>query len=283
MIAKIAQPHAHPSLISVISVISLIALTALILVPNALLAQDAFEKLLDESPRHQEWVEIEHDGRIVHAFVVYPEVDTTAKTVVVIHENRGLNIWVRTVADRLAEKGYIAIAPDLLSGSGPDGGRTKDFASSDDAREAIYELDPDSVTADLAAAAEYVRSLPAANGKVSVAGFCWGGSQSFRFATNYANLEAVFVFYGRAPENDKDLARINAPVYGFYGGNDARTTKTVEPTESSMQGLEKQYESTVYPGAGHGFMRRGVSEAASAPDAEAADLAWERWLGILDG
>jgi len=280
MTSKIKQPHA---VLSLISLIPLILLAALILFPTALLAQEVFEKRLDESPRHQEWVEIEHDGRIVHAFVVYPESDTTAKAVVVIHENRGLNIWVRTVADRLAEAGYIAIAPDLLSGHGPEGGKTSDIATSDEARSAIYELESGDVTADLKAIADYVRTLPAANGTVSVAGFCWGGSQSFRFATNYEDLSAAFVFYGRAPESEEDLTRINAPVYGFYGGNDARTTETVEPTASSMGELEMRYESTVYPGAGHGFMRRGVSDAPSVPDAEAAELAWERWLALLDG
>ena len=252
--------------------------------------QDAFVSLLDESPRHHEWVEIEHDGRTVAAFVAYPEVEDPAHSVVVIHENRGLNDWVRTVADRLAEAGYIAIAPDLLSGMGPDGGRTPDFESSDAARSAIYDLGPNQVTADLRAVADYVRSLPAADGTVSVAGFCWGGSQSFRFATNYAELTAAFVFYGTAPESNQALARIEAPVYGFYGGNDERVNATIETTAYKMDQLEKTYEPAEripsshlieYEGAGHGFMRRGVSEGASESDAEATQAAWNRWLDLL--
>lgn len=243
--------------------------------------QDAFVKELDSSPRHHEWVKIEHEGRTVEAFLVYPEVQAKAHSVVVIHENRGLNDWVRTVADRLAASGYIAIAPDLLSGMGPDGGRTSDFASSDAARSAIYELDTDQVTADLSAVADYVRALPAADGTVSVSGFCWGGSQTFRFATNYDDLTAAYVFYGTAPESVEDLERINAPVFGFYGGRDERVNATIEPTAAKMSNLEQPYDPVVYDGAGHGFMRRGVSDGASEPDAEAADAAWMRWLDLL--
>lgn len=262
---------------------SIACLTALwILSCSAVFAQQVFEDQLEASERHQEWVKIDRGDRTLHAFVVYPEISEKAATVVVIHENRGLNVWVRTVADRLAEAGYIAIAPDLLSGHGPDGGKTSDFATSDDARSAIYDLDPDEVTADLRATADYVRTLPAANGEVSVGGFCWGGSQSFRFASNYEDLGAAFVFYGRAP-GAEDLSRIEAPVYGFYGGSDERVNATIPATDSVMVALKKSYEPIIYDGAGHGFMRRGVSDAPSVPDAEAADMAWTRWLELLDG
>jgi carboxymethylenebutenolidase len=260
---------------------AVIAVGLLLQISLAAAAQETFFKELEDSPRHQEWVKIEHDGRTVEAFLVYPEVEHKAHSVVVIHENRGLNDWVRTVADRLAGEGYIAIAPDLLSGMGPDGGRTSDFPNSDAARSAIYELDPSQVTADLNAVADYVRALPAANGTVSVGGFCWGGSQTFRFATNYKDLAAAYVFYGTAPESTEDLGRITAPVYGFYGGSDERVNATIEPTSDKMADLDKTYEPVVYDGAGHGFMRRGVSEDASAPDAAAAVAAWTRWLDLL--
>lgn len=234
---------------------------------------------LVESPRHQEWIRVEHDGRQVSAFLVFPEVDHKAKSIVVIHENRGLNDWARSVADRLAAEGYIAIAPDLLSGMGPDGGKTSDFPDSDAAREAIYALDSDQVTADLTAVADYVRHLPAANGEVVVAGFCWGGSQSFRFATNYPDLEAAFVFYGTAP--GEGLDRITAPVYGFYGGNDARVGATVGTTAEQMIALDKSYAPVLYDDAGHGFMRRGEDENASEADATAMREGWARWLDLI--
>src|SRR5262245_57828300 len=163
--------------------------------------QEGNTSRLEKSPRHQEWVVVKSGERSVHAFVVYPEKKEKAAAVVVIHENRGLTDWVRGVADQLAEAGYIAIAPDLLSGMAPGGGKTSDFATSDAAREAIYALPEAQVTSDLTAVAAYVRALPACNGKVAVAGFCWGGGQSFRFATAEPKLAAAFVFYGTAPDD----------------------------------------------------------------------------------
>jgi carboxymethylenebutenolidase len=106
--------------------------------------------------------------------------------------------WVQELADELAQAGYIAIAPDLLSGKGPSGGRTSAFESQDKAIEAIRGLNPDDITADLNAVADYGLKLPAANGKLFVSGFCWGGGQSFRFATNRTDLAGAFVFYGRS-------------------------------------------------------------------------------------
>lgn len=245
-------------------------------------AQDWALKQLEDSPRHQEWVTIEHSDRAVEAFLVYPEVEDPALAVVVIHENRGLNDWVRTVADRLAEAGYIAIAPDLLSGMGPEGGKTSDFPSSDAAREAIYQLTPEQVTADLQATADYVVALPAVNGKVVVGGFCWGGSQSFRFATNHEGLSAAFVFYGRAPEEADALARINAPVYGFYGGNDARVNATIPGTSEMMEAAGKTYEPITYEGARHGFMRVGAAPDGDEVNKKARTESWVRWLGLLE-
>lgn len=197
---------------------------------------------------------------------------------VVIHENQGLTDWVRSVADQLAERGYIAIAPDLLSGMAPNGGNTSDFPNPDDARAAIYKLQPDAVTADLNAIADYARKLPAANGKVAVAGFCWGGSQSFRFATNRPDLSAAFVFYGTGPES---VTTIQAPVYGFYGGNDARVDATVPKTAELMKQDGKTFEPVTYEGAGHAFMRSGEEPNAAEANRKARADAWQRWLALL--
>jgi carboxymethylenebutenolidase len=241
-------------------------------------AQDWARQMLEKSPRHQEWVEVKHGDRVVHAFVVYPEVKNKATAVVVIHENMGLTDWVRSVADQLAGAGYLAIAPDLLSGMGPNGGKTSDFPNSDAAREAIYKLQPDGVTADLNAVADYVKKLPAANGKVAVAGFCWGGSQSFRFATNRADLAAAFVFYGTGPD---EVSSIRAPVYGFYGGNDARVDATIPKTAEQMKQAGKQYEPVTYEGAGHGFMRAGQDPGGNEANRKARDAGWQRLIGLL--
>jgi carboxymethylenebutenolidase len=185
------------------------------------------------------------------------------------------------VADQLAEAGYIAIAPDLLSGSAPGGGGTAELGGSDAVRKAIASLPREQVTADLKAVADYVAKLPACNGKVAVGGFCWGGGESFRFATNDKNLKAAFVFYGTGPEQPDAIARINCPVYGFYGGNDARVTSTVVKSAELMKQAGKTYEPVTYQDAGHGFMRAGEAPDANAPNKEAREKAWQRWKELL--
>jgi carboxymethylenebutenolidase len=244
-------------------------------------AEDMAMKILEESPRHHEWVAVKQGDRQIHSFVVYPEVKEKALAVVIIHENRGLTDWVRSVADRVAGAGYIAIAPDLLSGSGPGGGKTSDFPDSDAAREGIYKLLPDQVTADLNAVANYVAALPAATGKVAVAGFCWGGSQTFRFSTNRTGLSAAFVFYGTGPDTREAVERITAPVYGFYGGDDARVNKTVPGSAELMKVAGKTYDTVTYEGAGHAFMRRGEDTEPQEANKKAMEQAWALWLKRL--
>src|SRR5258708_3518324 len=242
---------------------------------------------LDKSPRHSEWVNLKNGSRTVSAFVVYPEVKQKATSVVVIHEIFGMSDWVQMEADELAAAGYIAIAPDLLSGMGPNGGGTSSL-DANGVGKAIRDLPPDQITSDLNAAADYVAKLPAANGKVAVAGFCWGGTQSFRFATNRPSLVAAFVFYGTGPESADAIAAIKAPVYGFYAGNDARVGATVPKTMEQMKAASKSYEVVSYEGAGHGFMRAGDAPAppadadpktkdAYAGNKKARDEAWARW------
>lgn len=260
-------------------------------------AQDWARQKLEKSPRHGEWVSIKHDNRTVQAFVVYPEIKTKAPVVIVIHEIFGLSDWARSVADQLAANGYIAIAPDLLSGMGPKGGGSSEFDSQSVGR-AIQALPPDQITADLNAVVDYSKKIPSANGKVAVSGFCWGGGQSFRFATNNKDLAAVYSFYGPPPS---DVTAITAPVYGFYGGNDNRIDAMIPGAVEAMKAAGKKYEPVTYEGAGHGFMRAGedpANDAAAAAnpgdDAEARrrhdmavankkahDEAWARWLSLL--
>jgi carboxymethylenebutenolidase len=201
--------------------------------------------------------------------------------VVVIHEIFGLTDWVRGVADQLAEAGYIAIAPDLLSGTAPGGGGTSAFTGGDGVRKAISSLPPDQITADLEAVVKYVAALPACNGKVAVGGFCWGGSQTFRCATNNREIKAAFVFYGSGPGEERDLGRIACPVYGFYGGNDARVNATIPKSTELMKKAGKTYEPITYEGAGHGFMRAGEAPDASEANRKARDEAWNRWRQLL--
>lgn len=252
--------------------------------------QDWAKARVDKSPRHQEWVKVKNGERSVNSFLVFPEVKNKATAVVVIHEIFGMSDWVRSLTDQLAEAGYIAIAPDLLSGMGPKGGGSSEFDRSG-IGQAIRDLPPDQITADLNAVADYVAKLPACNGKVAVAGFCYGGSQTFRFATNRPSLKAAFVFYGGGPESKEAIAKIQCPVYGFYGGSDARVNATIPKSQELMKEAGRTYEPVIYAGAGHGFMRAGEDPTASdaTPEAKAMkdankkarDEAWARWKSIL--
>lgn len=244
-------------------------------------AQDWAKARLEKSPRHLEWVKVKHGDREVNCFIAYPEVKDKATAVIVIHEIFGLSDWVRGVTDQLAEAGYIAIAPDLLSGSAPGGGGTAELGSGDAVRKAISALPPDQITADLKAVAGYVAKLLASNGKVAVGGFCWGGSQTFRFATNSKDIKAAFAFYGSGPDQADDLARIACPVYGFYGGNDNRVNATIPKSTELMKQAGKIYEPVIYDGAGHGFMRAGEAPDAGADNKKAREAAWQRWKDAL--
>jgi carboxymethylenebutenolidase len=244
-------------------------------------AQDWAKAKLEKSPRHPEWVKLKHGGREVNCFVVYPEVKDKATTIVLIHEIFGLTDWACDMADELAAEGYIVIAPDLLTGSATNGGGTEELIKSGgNVGKAIQALPPDQITADLAAAVDYVKGIPAANGKVVVAGFCWGGGQSFRFAANNQKVKAAFVFYGTPPDTG-DLSKISCPVYGFYGGNDARVTATVPKATEDMKAAGKTYEPVTYDGAGHGFMRAGEAPDANDANKKARDDAFQRWIGLM--
>src|SRR6185437_2985349 len=240
----------------------LLAVCALVLAVPSLSAQDWAKQKLDKSPRHQQWVNVKSGNRTVQAFIVYPEVSRKAPVIVMIHEIFGMTDWVRSMADDLAAQGYIVIAPDLLSGTGPNGGGSSAYPDQDARVKAVSMLSNEQVMADLNAAADYAQKLPAANGKLAVIGFCWGGGKSFLFATERHDLSAAFVFYGPPP---KDLAAITAPVYGFYAGNDARISATVPQTKKDMKAAGKKYDAVIYPGAGHGFMRAGEDPGNTNP------------------
>jgi carboxymethylenebutenolidase len=256
-----------------------IVLAALLATSLTALGQEWAKARLEKSPRHQEWVKLKQGARELECFVVYPEVGHKALAVVLIHEIFGLSDWVRSVADQLAEAGYIAVAPDFLSGMAAKGGGTSELGSRDLITRTVSGLPPDQVTADLRTASDYASHLPASNGKVAVAGFCWGGTQSFRFATNNTELKAAFVFYGTGPE--AGLARIACPVFGFYGGEDARVTSTVARSADLMKKEGKTYQPVTYEGAGHGFMRAGEEPEAKPANKKARDQAWQRWLALL--
>ncbi|WP_263384236.1 dienelactone hydrolase family protein [Granulicella arctica] len=254
-------------------------LPVLLLLPlTAMHAQDWAKTRLEASPRHREYVPIKHGDRTVQAFVVYPEVKQKAPVIVLIHEIFGLSDWAKEMADELSAAGYIVIAPDLLTGFGPNGGGSDAFPSMDATTKAVSGLNPDVVTADLDAAADYGKKLPASNGKVNVIGFCWGGGKSFAFATHRHDLSAAFVFYGPGPT---DVSTITAPVYGFYAGNDARIGATLPATTDAMKAASKKFEPVTYDGAGHGFMRAGEDPAGTPENKKAREEAFARLTKLL--
>jgi carboxymethylenebutenolidase len=246
---------------------------------SPLVAQDWAKATLEKSSRHREYVAIKHGDRTVQAFVVYPEVSQKAPVVLMIHEIFGLSDWAKEMADELAAQGFIVVAPDLLSGFGPNGGGTDAFPGQDAVTKAVSALDPAVVTADLDAAADYGKRLPSANGRLFVAGFCWGGGKSFDFATHRRDLAAAFVFYGPPPA---DVTAINAPVYGFYAGNDARITAAVPATTDAMKAAGKKYEPVIYDGAGHGFMRAGEDPAANAANKTARTEGFQHLVSLIN-
>jgi carboxymethylenebutenolidase len=279
----------------------------------AMHAQDWAKADLAKSPRHGEYVTItEPSGRKLQAFVVYPEVKEKAPVVVLIHEIFGESDWFKLMADDIAGAGYIVVAPDLLSGLGPvagaapmpanmpmdhdhmqmsnagaayapaDPGGTSAFPDQQAVVRAVSSLPDPQVLADLDAAADYGKKLPAASGKLFVAGFCWGGGKSFLFATHRKDLSAAFVFYGTPPAADL-MKNITAPVYGFYAGNDARVSSTIPMATEEMKAAGKTYEPVVYDGAGHGFMRAGEAPDANAANASARAAGFRRLVTLLGG
>jgi len=245
------------------------------------LAQDWAKSRLEASPRHREYVTLKHGDRSLQALIVYPEVKEKAPVVILIHEIFGLSDWAKEMADELAAQGFIVIAPDLLSGHGPNGGGSSEFPSQDATVKAVSGLDKDAVNADLDAATDYAKKIPAANGKIATVGFCWGGGKSFAFASHRKDLSAAFVFYGPGPE---DVSAIAAPVYAFYAGNDARIGATVPATTAAMKAAGKKYEPVTYEGAGHGFMRAGEDPTDTvAGNKTAREQGFQRLVQLIKG
>ena len=235
---------------------------------------------LKASPRHGEWADVPLPGgkSKIRTWVVHPERKDKAPVVIVIHEIFGLTDWVRAVADQLAADGFIAVAPDLLSGRGPGGGGTESFAS-DSVRGAIGKLTPDEVTERLNAVRGYALALPAAGAKTATIGFCWGGTASFTYATRQPKLNAAVVYYGTAPTDKEALAKIECPVLGLYGKDDARVTSTVPGTATATGELKKSFTYQIYEGAGHGFLRQ--QSGRDGANQKAAQQAWAETITFL--
>lgn len=264
------------TILSAVVVLSLAAWVGAAMPPGEAGAKAALEK----SPRHGEWADVAVPGMKtpLRTYVVYPERKDKAPVVIVIQEIYGLTDWIRSVADQLAAEGFIAVAPDLLSGKGPGGGGTEAFASRDDVVKAVRNLRPEEVNASLDAVRAYGIKLPAANGKSATVGFCWGGAISFAYAAHQPELNAAVVFYGTSPDAQA-IEKIKAPVLGLYGGDDARVNATIEPAAQQMKKLGKTYVPHIYEGAGHGFLRQ--QEGREGANLKASQQAWPATVEFL--
>lgn len=214
----------------------------------------------------------------MQAYVVYPQVKDKAPVVIVIHEIFGLSDWIKAVTDQLAADGFIAIAPDLLSGKGPGGGGTEAFSGRDEVTKAVRSITPEEATKALDAVRVYGTKLPASNGKTATIGFCWGGARSFEYATKQPELSAAVVYYGTSP-SEEALKNLSAPVLGLYGSNDARVNKTIEPAQAAIKPAGKTYIVHIYEGAGHGFLRQ--QDGQDGANRKASEQAWRETIRFL--
>ena len=242
-------------------------------------SEETAKARLETSPRHGELVTITAAGAPIRAWLVHPERKDKAPVVVVIHEIFGLTDWIRAVADALAAEGFIAIAPDLLSGMGPGGGGTDAYASRDDVTKAVSGLAQPDVLARLDAVRSHAVALPAADGKSAAIGFCWGGATSFAWAGRQPALDAAVVYYGTAPSDPTAFGAVRAPVLGIYGSDDARVNATLAATRTHMSALGKWYETHELQGAGHGFLRNQTGQGGA--NGKAAERAWPMTIAFL--
>ncbi len=205
-------------------------------------------------------------------YLVHPA-DQNGKlgTVIVIHENRGLNPHIRDVARRMALEGFVALAPDFLS---PLGGTPAD---EDKAREMFGRLDPAQTVANEVATVAFLKGHELGNGKVGAVGFCWDGGAVNDLAVASPDLAAAVAYYGRQPEPE-DVPKITAPLLLHYAGLDDRTNAGIDAYKAALDAACKQYTVYVYDGVQHAF-NNDTSEARY--NKAAADLAWGRTIAFL--
>jgi len=241
--------------------------------------EDQAKTALEKSPRHAEWVDVKRaEGPSIRAFIVYPERKSKAPVVIVIHEIFGLSDWVRGTTDQLAKEGFVAVAPDLISGMGPGGGGTDSLPGRDDVTKLIRSLSPEEADARIGAVREYALRLPASNGRSATIGFCWGGFRSFGYAALQPALNAAIVYYGAAPAPGT-LGSLKAPVLGLYAGDDSRINATIEATAAELARLGRTYERETFEGAGHGFLR--AQTGRDGANMKATQKAWPRTIAFL--
>ena len=218
-------------------------------------AQEWAKERLEKSPRRHEQVMLSNGGRMVEAFVVYPETKAKKPAVILIHDSSGLTDWFKSLADEVAGMGYVVVAPNVRSQGDP--------------------------MPQLNAVADYAKKLPASNGTLFVAGLGWGGMESWRFAAERSDVAATLVFCGASPDKDA-IARIKGDVYGFYAANDPQVDATVPPAQAAAKAAGVVFEAVTYAGVGPGFMESGEAPDAKTNDKLTRGYAMERMKSVLD-
>lgn len=226
----------------------------------------------------------EDDEDLIMETITYPGDNSTMKgyfakpqkkgkygSVVVIHENRGLNPHIRDITRRIAKEGYLVLAPDALS---PFGGTPE---NEDKARELFAKIDQKQNLNNFINAFTYLLDRPQSNGKTGCIGFCWGGALANQVAVNYPTLDAAVSFYGRQPEV-ADVPKIKAAVQLHYGGLDERINSGIPAYEAALKSAGVSYELYIYEGANHAFNN---DTAPTRYNEAAAKLAWERTLRLF--
>ncbi|WP_263261875.1 YghX family hydrolase [Pseudomonas sp. RIT-PI-S] len=235
--------------------------------PNYALAQQVEFTDPDILPEYVTYPSPQGHGQ-VRAYLVRPaKAASKAPAVVVVHENRGLNPYIEDVARRLAKAGFVALAPDGLTSVGGYPG------NDDKGRELQQKVDPQKLMNDFFAAIEWIKTHPAATGKVGITGFCYGGGVANAAAVAYPELAAAVPFYGRQPKAE-DVPRIKAPLLLHYGELDTAINEGWPAYEQALKANGKTYEAYIYTGANHGFH----NDSTPRYDEASAKLAWERTL-----
>jgi len=207
----------------------------------------------------------------MRAYMAKPESKKKLPAVIVIHENRGLVPHIQDVTRRMAQEGFLALAPDALS---PVGGTPEDVSK---AGELFAKLDSQQTIKNFTAAVKYLKSHPDSNGKVGCTGFCWGGAMTNNVAVHSEDLDAAVPYYGRVPATE-DVAKINAPVLAHFAENDERINAGIKEFEEALRKNNKEYQIYIYPGTQHAFNNDSNPDRYNK---EAAQLAWKRTVDFF--
>ncbi|MDX9725306.1 MAG: dienelactone hydrolase family protein [Bacteroidales bacterium] len=207
----------------------------------------------------------------MRAFMARPKKGNKFPAVIVIHENRGLVPHIQDVTRRMAEEGFLALAPDALS---PVGGTPEDVSN---VGSLFKQLDGEQTTKNFVAAVKYLKTHPKSNGKVGCTGFCWGGAMTNNVAVNAPDLDAAVPYYGRQPAPG-DVEKIKAPVMAHYAGNDPGINAGIPAFEEALKKAGKEYQIFMYEGASHAFNNDSNPERYNE---QAAKLAWGRTVGFF--